>query len=85
MVRYLLNFVVAACEIPLELSLVSVIGYTNPAIEDTYIMFHCPPGLALNGPESSTCMGNGEWEPDSRWVEFIGKSIVSYYDHRNVK
>ena len=43
-------------------------------------MFHCPPGLALNGPESSTCMGNGEWEPDSREVEF---SIVSY-GHRNV-
>ena len=28
------------------------------------ITFTCPAGLVLTGPNTSTCMENGEWEPD---------------------
>ena len=28
------------------------------------VTFYCPPGPVLTGPNSSTCMRNGEWEPD---------------------
>ena len=34
--------------------------------------FSCPPGLVLIGPNSTTCMGNGEWEPDPSEVTCAG-------------
>ena len=69
------------CDHPLEeginsSSSVEVIGFTNPALEGTSIMLHCHIRLTLIGPESSTCMGNGEWEPDPKEVECIGIGIV---------
>ena len=39
-------------------------GYDNPALEGESIVFTCASGLKLGGPNSSMCMGNGEWEPD---------------------
>ena len=39
-----------------------VFGYTDPAVEGTTVTFHCPPGLVLDGTNSSTSMENGEWE-----------------------
>jgi hypothetical protein len=39
-------------------------GYDDPALNGESIMFACASGLKLGGPNSSTCMGNGEWEPD---------------------
>ena len=41
-------------------------GYEDPALEGENITFTCNTGLTLDGPNSSTCMGNGEWEPDPR-------------------
>ena len=38
-------------------------------------MFHCPSGLTLTGPMSTTCMMNGEWEPDPGEVKCTGKSM----------
>ena len=43
---------------------VRVVGYEDPALEGEVITFTCPYGLILSGPNSSTCMGNVEWEPD---------------------
>ena len=59
---------------------VRITGSTYPALEGTSITFHCSPGLTLIGPVSSTCMGNGEWEPDPRKVECKGNiyHIVVY-------
>ena len=34
--------------------------------------FGCPHGLVLNGPNATTCMGNGEWEPDFEDVKCLG-------------
>ena len=48
------------------------VGYTDPALEGQTIIFICPHGQTLNGSNSSTCMGNGEWEPDPGEVECIG-------------
>ena len=43
-----------------------------PAIEGTNVTFSCPHGLVLNGPNTSTCMRNGEWEPDSQNLTCLG-------------
>ena len=47
-------------------TLVNVEGYDDnlSALEDSTIRFSCPPGMELIGPDSATCTGNGEWEPD---------------------
>ena len=36
------------------------------------VTFYCSPGLILTGPNTSTCMRNGEWEPDPREVKCEG-------------
>ena len=52
-----------------------VVEFNDPALEQTTVTFSCPPGLVLTGPNSSTCMGNGEWEPDPREVKCKGTKI----------
>ena len=47
-------------------------GHT-PALEGTSVTFACPPGLELVGLNTTTCMGNGEWEPDPMGAKCIGK------------
>jgi hypothetical protein len=44
----------------------------DPALEGTVLSFYCPPQHILVGPNITTCMGNGEWEPDPREVECKG-------------
>ena len=44
-------------------------------IEGSNVTFSCPPELVLIGPNSSTCMGNGEWEPDPRGVKCLGINL----------
>ena len=62
-----LNFVhTGKCSDPMLLSQnnVRVMGYEDPALVGESITFTCPSGQILNGPRSSTCMENREWEPD---------------------
>ena len=42
------------------------------------VSFSCLPGMVLNGPNSTTCMENGEWEPDPREVACNGKTKINY-------
>ena len=42
---------------------VRIMGYYDPAVEGSNITFGCSPGLEFT---TSTCMRNGEWEPDPR-------------------
>ena len=51
---------------------VRVSSYRNPAIEGTTITFSCPDGLILTGSNTSTCMGNGEWEPEIKGIKYKG-------------
>ena len=57
----------------MELTNALAAGYVDPALEGQIIIFTCPPGQILNGCISSTCMVNGEWEPESREVECKGE------------
>ena len=52
---------------------VRVSSYRYPAIEGTIITFSCPDGLILTGSNTSTCMGNGEWEPEVKGIRCKGK------------
>ena len=48
---------------------VKLVAYSGDKESDIFVeggnvTFTCPSGLVLTGPNTSTCMGNGEWEPD---------------------
>ena len=51
------------------------VGYDKPVpglwtvLEGTMVNYSCSSGLVHSGPTSSTCMQNGEWEPDPTEVE----------------
>ena len=45
----------------------------DPTLEGTTVTFGCTPQYVLTGPNTTTCMGNGEWEPDPCDVECKGK------------
>ena len=47
----------------------------NVFLEGANVTFTCPPGQVLIGYSTSTCMGNGEWEPDPREVTCKGEGI----------
>ena len=49
-----------------------VTGYRDPALEGTTVMFSCPTGRTLTGSSMSTCMEDGEWEPDLREIKCKG-------------
>ena len=71
--------VTANCGDPMRLrSDLIVLGYTNPALEGTSVDLKCPPGLMFVGPNVSTCMENGEWEPDLGEVECHGKNHYKF-------
>ena len=56
-----------------------MIGYSDPALEGTNVIFHCSsPGvsLLLDGPGSTMCRSDGQWEPDPRKVRCIGERIT---------
>jgi hypothetical protein len=52
-------------------------GYNDVALEGDSVSFTCSSGLVLTGPNSSTCMENGEWEPDPREVACKGDAEPS--------
>ena len=81
MTHLTLHMQAAKCDHPLPQSdndakAVLVSGYRDPALEGTNVTFSCSSGLndiiVLTGPSTSTCMGDGEWEPDPRDAECKG-------------
>ena len=62
-------WLVGMCKYPLlsqsvEFSLY-ILGYSEPAVVGTTILFNCSePGEVLTGPNSATCMENGQWVPE---------------------
>ena len=42
---------------------VVAVGYRNLTVNGTVVIFSCPPGLTLNGPNSVMCTHTGQWEP----------------------
>ena len=66
--------------------IIQMIGYMDPATEGTTLTFDCPPEYVLVGPNTTTCIGNGEWEPDPKVVECKGKGFrdVHYNDELKV-
>ena len=46
-------------------------------MEGATITFECPPQYVLTGPNTTACMGNGEWEPDPGEMECYGKILLA--------
>ena len=61
----------------MELTNALAVGYVDPALEGQTVTFTCPSGQILNGSNTSTCMGNGIWEPDPENVECTGGLITT--------
>ena len=60
----------AKCEHPLVVdNSVRIADHHSPALEGGTLTFSCPPGKTLIGPNTTTCMENGEWEPNMGIVE----------------
>ena len=57
-------------------------GYMDPSLEGAVLSFDCPPQHVLIGPNTTVCMGNGEWGPDPREVECKGTNytVLCYYN-----
>ena len=51
---------------------VRVTGYRDPALVGTTVMFSCSTKLTLTGSSMSTCMEDGEWEPDLKGIKCKG-------------
>ena len=68
-------FLIAKCNDPMSLTNALAVGYVDPAREGQTIRFTCQSGQILNGSNSSTCTGNGKWEPDPGEVECTGTSV----------
>ena len=81
MIIHLYTIFPVKCSNPLDQSESRVIVMVDgdPPLEGTNITFSCPPELILTGPGTSTCMGNGEWEPDPREVACIHKGIFFFF------
>ena len=62
-------------------SSVIILGYTAPAVEETTVTFHCPPGAVLDGANSSTCTKNGEWEPPPCEIHCFGIPVANCCFH----
>ena len=57
---------------------VRVMDYEDPALEGAIITFTCVFGSAMfSGPNSSTCMGDGEWEPDPNEANCTGGLVTT--------
>ena len=59
-------------KLPFDNDSITIIGYVDPALEGATLAFECPPQYILIGPNTTTCMGDGEWEPDPREIECKG-------------
>ena len=64
-------------QVIIETGSISIMGYHNPPILGANATFGCPFDKKLIGPNLTTCMENGEWEPDPRSVECKGY----HYNH----
>ena len=63
-----------------------ITGYTKSATRGTNLTLTCTSGLTLSGPSTSTCIGNGEWEPDLREAECVDASTtVTVYNYDNTE
>ena len=52
----------------------------DPASEGTVLFFDCPPQHVLIGPNTTTCMGNGEWEPTLYDTLIIIQTVIHIID-----
>ena len=55
-----------------------------PVMEGFNVTFSCYSEFKLSGPNLSTCMRNGEWEPDPRDVQCRQKGVSLCYVHEMI-
>ena len=51
----------------------------EPVLEEAVLSFDCPPHYVLVGPNTTVCIGNGEWKPDPREVKCKVLTTLSVY------
>ena len=70
----------------LSREVIAEVGYSENSIamKGAVANFSCPPGLVLIGPNTTTCMENGEWEPDLTNLDCKGRMNQSIDPFTNV-
>ena len=58
---------------------INVIGFREPGTIGANVTLICTSGLTLIGSNASTCMGNGEWEPDPEDVECVATNNITVH------
>ena len=68
---------IGTCEYPFSLgSSLYILDYNEPAIVGTTVSINClHPGEVLVGPNTATCMDNGQWVPDPNQLQMNCKGI----------
>lgn len=56
----------------IDVESIAVMGYHNPAVLGANATLICPFDQKLIGPNITTCVETGEWEPDPRNVKCKG-------------
>lgn len=64
--------ITANCGYPVSGTSSSLTNFTDPATPGMLVTFSCSENSVLTGPDSATCMDNGQWEPDPREVKCKG-------------
>ena len=82
-VSVLIFIIIVKCIHPQHLQMIDdslrVLLDNELAVVGTNASFSCLPGQMFSGPYKSTCLENGEWEPDPREVQCIGKYRLCEY------
>ena len=57
-----------------------VVGYNKPSVIGTSVTFNCSdPGKILVGPNTATCMNDGQWQPHPNQLQMSCKGIMSVH------
>ena len=79
---YTINFVrtyIGKCGYPEVNHDVRLERYSMPALNGSTITFQCHPGYVIHGPLEATCNSSGDWSPDPRNTECVGKKVFPNY------
>ena len=61
------------CHVPvLQPNIYTTVNHSKPLIEGSILSFTCSSGLTLSGPNTTTCLSNGQWIPNPDLVECKG-------------
>ena len=74
------DIIIGKCKYPVPGDdMATFLSHTEgPLIEGSNITYNCSPGLKVIESNMSTCMNNGQWEPDPMDITCTGNYTYNY-------